>query len=135
LTGTTHDRPTSGSLTAAISNAVVRITAEYTGRGPTKVKTTIRDDVILVLMHDTLTKAERSLLADGQGDFVLETRHRFQTTMRDDLVAAVEILTERKVIAFMSSNHMHPDMGAEMFVMQPRTDDGPRSQPMTDLTD
>ena len=40
--------------------------------------------------------------------------------MRDDLVAAVELLTERNVIAFMSTNHLDPDMGAEIFVLEPR---------------
>ena len=39
--------------------------------------------------------------------------------MRDDLVAAVEMLMERKVIAFMSANHIDPDMATEIFVMQP----------------
>ena len=115
----TQERPPGGSLNAAISNAVVRITAEYTGRGPTKARTSIRDDVVLVLMQETLTKAERSLLAAGHGEFVLETRTRFQQTMREDYVTAVERLTERKVIAFMSANHLEPDMGAEVFVLEP----------------
>ncbi len=120
MASTTNDRPGAQSLLAAISNATVRIMAEYTGRGPTKARTSIRDDVILVIMQDTLTKAERTLLAAGQTDFVMETRQRFQTTMRDDLIAAIEMLTERKVLAFMSSNHPDPDMAAEIFVLQPR---------------
>ena len=123
MASTTHEaRPTGGSLSAAISNAIVRITAEYTGRGPSKARTSIRDDVILVLVQETLTKAERSLLAAGQGDFVLETRRRHQQTMRDDYVVAVEELTQRKVLAFMSTNHLEPDMGAELFVLEPQTD-------------
>jgi uncharacterized protein YbcI len=113
-----EERPPGGSLNAAISNAIVRITAEYTGRGPTKARTSIRDDVVLVLMQETLTKAERSLLAAGHGDFVLETRTRFQNTMREDYVGAVEMLTERRVVAFMSANHLEPDMGAEVFVLE-----------------
>ncbi len=121
MASTMQDRPTGGNLSAAISNAVVRITADYTGRGPTKAQTSIRENLIVVLMQDTLTKAERTLLAFGQGDFVLETRKRFQTTMRDDMVAAVELLTDRKVLAFMSANHIEPDMGAEMFVLEPRS--------------
>ncbi len=119
MASTTDERPTGGSLTAAISNAIVRITAEYIGRGPTRARTSIRDDMVVVLMQDTLTKAERSLLEAGQGEFVMETRSRFQMTMRDAYVAAVEMLTERKVIAFMSANHMQPDMAAEIFVLQP----------------
>jgi len=132
MASTPETRQTGGSLTAAISNAVVRIMSEYTGRGPTKARTSIRDDVVLVLMQDTLTKAERSLLAAGQGDFVLKTRHLFQTTMADDLVAAVEMLTERKVVAFMSANHVDPDMAGELFVLEPRPEDDAYAQPTAD---
>lgn len=119
MTSTTDAPSPAGSITAAISNAAVQILAEYTGRGPTKARTSIHDDVVLILMQDTLTKAERSLLKAGQGDFVLETRHRFQTTMRNDLVGAVERLTHRSVIAFMSTNHTEPDMAVEIFVLAP----------------
>lgn len=123
MASTTDERPTGGSVSAAISNAIVRITSEYIGRGPTKARTSIRDEMIVVLMQDTLTKAEKTLLDAGQGDFVMETRARFQMTMRDDYVAAVEMLTERKVIAFMSANHMDPDMATEIFIMEPCTPD------------
>jgi len=119
VTGTTQVSPIGGSITAAISDAVVRITAQYTGRGPTRARTSIRDDTILVLLHDTLTKSERSLLDAGEGDLVMDTRARLQRTMREDLIAAVEILIERKVIAFMSTNHMAPDIGAEIFLLEP----------------
>jgi hypothetical protein len=47
-------------------------------------------------------------------------RHRFQHAMRDDFVNAVELATERKVVAFMSDNHIDPDMAAEVFVMEPQ---------------
>jgi len=119
MTSTASAIPHGASLTAAISNAIVKITAEYTGRGPTKARTSIRDDVIVVLMHDTLTRAERTLLAAGEGDFVMETRSRFQRTMREAYIDAVEKLTRRSVVAFMSANHMDPDMGAELFVLAP----------------
>ena len=120
MASTTDERPTGGSLSAAISSAIVRITAEYLGRGPTKARTSIRDEMIVVLMQDTLTKAEKTLLDAGQGDFVMETRARFQMTMSEAYVSAIEMLTERKVVAFMSANHMEPDMAAEIFILEPR---------------
>ena len=42
--------------------------------------------------------------------------------MREDLVAAVELNTGRSVVAFMSSNHIDPDMAAEVFVLELRAD-------------
>jgi len=54
-----------GHLSAAICNAVVRIQREFLGRGPTTARASVRGDIVVVLMQDTLTKAERSLAADG----------------------------------------------------------------------
>ncbi len=39
--------------------------------------------------------------------------------MRDDLVATVEEHTGRKVAAFMSDNHIDPDMAVEVFALAP----------------
>jgi uncharacterized protein YbcI len=111
-------QPEGGPLGAAISNAVVRLLAEYTGRGPTKARTTIREDLVVVLLQDTLTKGERALVAKGRGDKVVELRAEFQGAMREDVAAAVEELMGRKVIAFMSTNHIDPDLAAEIFVLE-----------------
>ena len=56
---------------------------------------------------------------DEQVETVLEVRRRFQATMRDDLVAAVEDLTGREVAVFMSENHVDPDVALETFVLEP----------------
>jgi uncharacterized protein YbcI len=113
------DRTARGTTAAAISNAVVRLMAEYTGRGPTKAKTVISRDMVAVLLNDTMTKGERSLARNGKADAVLRMRQEFQRTMREDLVAAVESNLNRKVIAFMSDNHIDPDMAVELFVLEP----------------
>jgi len=108
-----------GQVNAAISNAVVRVHREYLGRGPTKARTSIRDDTVVTVLHDTLTKAERSLVDDGRRDEVLRMRHLFQHAMRADITAAVEAATGRRTIAFMSDNHLDPDMAVEIVMLQP----------------
>jgi uncharacterized protein YbcI len=113
-----------GQLSAAISNAMVRIQREYLGRGPTKARTLMRDNVIVVLMEDTLTKAERSLVADGKHEDVLRIRHSFQRTMKADVIAAVEELTGRTVVAFMSDTHIEPDLACEVIVLEPQPHEG-----------
>jgi uncharacterized protein YbcI len=122
--GVSTQTPT-GSVAAAISTAAVRLLAEYTGRGPTKAKRTISRDLVVVLLADTLTKAERTLVSKDGEDLVLELRHRFQVAMRDDLVAAVESATERKVIAFMSDSQLEPDYSVEVFVLAPEHSKAP----------
>jgi uncharacterized protein YbcI len=111
---------TPGTLAAAVSNLVVRLFAEYTGRGPTKARTTIRDNFVLCVTHETMTKGERRLVDEGEGDAVVSIRRKFQSTMRDDLVAGIELLTERKVVSFMSDHDAENDYAAEVFIL-----DGP----------
>jgi uncharacterized protein YbcI len=108
-----------GTTASAISSGAVRMLHEYTGRGPTKARTTINRDTVMILLGDTLTKGERKLAEKGDAEVVLQMRHRFQEAMRDDLIALVEIQTERNVVAFMSANHIDPDMAAEVFVLEP----------------
>src|SRR5688500_7474541 len=55
-----------GSLSSAISNAVVGLLRDYTGRGPTHARTTIGPDTIVVTLRNSLTKAERTLASHGQ---------------------------------------------------------------------
>jgi len=118
-----------GSASAQISTEAVRLIADYTGRGPTKAHTVINRDSVMILLGDTLTKGERSLAKMGMGDHVMETRRRYQMAMRDDLIASVEKHMGRKVIAFMSDNHIEPDVAAEVFVLEPQSQNG--AEPLT----
>jgi uncharacterized protein YbcI len=113
-----------GSLSAAISNAVVGLLHDYTGRGPTHARTTIGPDTIVVTLRDSLTKAERTLASRGQALEVLAMRRAFQNTMKDDLIAAVERLTGRTVEAFLSDNLYEPDVAVEIFLMSRGETDG-----------
>jgi uncharacterized protein YbcI len=108
-----------GSLHAAISDMIVRITAEYTGRGPTRARTTINGDWIFVTLTDTLTKGERTLAASGRDQFVRDTRRAFQDAMRDAYLAEIEALTGRRVTAFLSDSHIDPDVAIECFQLAP----------------
>jgi uncharacterized protein YbcI len=102
-----------------ISTAAVQLLHEYTGRGPTKAKTMINEELVTIVLADTLTTGERRLVDNGLSDRVLQLRHDYQMTMRDDLVAIVERQLDRKVIAFMSQNHIDPDLAVEVFVLEP----------------
>src|SRR4051794_11085099 len=114
---------TPGSLTAAISNLIVRLFSEYTGRGPNKARTTIRENVVLCVTQNSMTKGERRLVAEGETELVVSVRRKFQTTMRDDLVAGIEMMAGRSVLSFMSDHDAEHDYAAEVFVL-----DGPPHQ-------
>ena len=113
-----------GELAAAISQTVVRALSETTGRGPTKAKTTIGENGVFVVLQDTLTHGERTLSDAGQGRAVLDLRRRWQSVMQADVSRAIEELTGRKVIGFMSDNHIDPDLAVEVFILAPRAANG-----------
>lgn len=112
-----REQLTGGRLNAAIAKAVVQIHNQYLGRGPSKGQAFFRDGVVVVVMQETLTKAEYSLAESGSEEQVLRMRREFQRTMEADLIAAVERLTGCHVVAFMSDNHLDPDIAAELFVL------------------
>jgi uncharacterized protein YbcI len=119
MAGITHQDAEQLSLSASISNHVVRMLHAYTGRGPTKAWTSFDADLITVVLRDTLTKGERSLVANGRRELVLQTRKAYQDAMADELIAGVQERTGRTVIAFLSENHIDPDIGIENFVLAP----------------
>ncbi len=73
--------------------------------------------MVVVLLHDSLTKAERALVKAGRDADVLHLRRTLQETMRHDLIAVVEGATGGAVQAYMSANHIAPDTAAEIFLM------------------
>ena len=119
MSGTNRETATTGVLTAAISNSMVSLLHRYTGRGPTKARTTIGDNVIVCVMAATLTKGERSLVEGGKAEVVLHSRRAFQDTMKADAITAVQELSGRQVVAFMSNNHVDPDLAVEVFILEP----------------
>lgn len=117
-----RERQAGRELNAAITRAVLRVHSQYVGRGPTKAQTFYRGPVVVTVMENAMTKAERSLVADGELDVVLGMRRKFQRTMRGDLVGEIERITGRKVVAFMSDNHVEPDLAAELFFLDASID-------------
>ena len=112
-------RTENGSVAADISRRAVQILREYTGRGPTKARTVMSKDTVAIILADTLTKGERSLVGMGEEEHVLRTRRNYQELMRNDLVGLVEELTGQKVHVFFSDNHIEPDYAVEFFLMTP----------------
>ena len=106
-----------GELNAAVTRALVGIHTEYLGRGPRSSSTIHYGNVIVTLMRDVLSHAEKSLARTSRGEAVKQMRQLFQGTMEADFRAAVERLTGRKVIAFISGNQLDPDIAAELFIV------------------
>ena len=83
----------------ALSNSFVGFLRECTGRGPSKARTSIRDNVVVVMLEQTLTKGEQVLVKTGRSEQGLALRHQYQEAMRDESSAKVAELAGRNVIA------------------------------------
>jgi uncharacterized protein YbcI len=109
-----------GEMLSAISNSIVGLLREHYGRGPTRAKTYVLDDLVVCVMRNGFTAIERTMMKGGQQERVVELRQDFQVLMETHYRGEVERLTGRKVIAFLSQAHVEPDLTIEMFLM-----DGP----------
>ena len=86
-----------------ITNAVVRIYKEQFGRGPTKARSDYGGpDALLVTVEDSLTPAERHMVALNEDQRVREIRMFFQHAAEREFRETIEQITGRKVRAFVS---------------------------------
>jgi uncharacterized protein YbcI len=104
-------------LLEAVSNLVVGVYADHVGRGPTKARAYADRDIIVCVMEDTMTKAERTLIESGQDWIVKQGRDALQETMREDLAKGIESLTGRRVIAQTGTGTLEPDVKSDLFIL------------------
>jgi uncharacterized protein YbcI len=111
--------PIDGAVRSAISQAIVSIHAEHYGKGATQAKTYAWDNVVVTVLRDVLTTAERTLADAGRADTVREVRGTFQSAMEETFRSAVERLTGRRVYSFLSQIDPVNGLGVEVFVLEP----------------
>jgi uncharacterized protein YbcI len=103
-----------------ITNAMVRLYKELFGRGPTKARTHYAGpDTLVATIQNSLTPAERAMLALDEHQRVREIRMFFQHASERDFTDAVEQITGRKVWAFVSGMDTDKDVAAELFYLEP----------------
>jgi uncharacterized protein YbcI len=100
-----------------LTNAVVQILGQYLGRGPTRARSHLSENVLTVITQDNLTQAERQLRDADEQETVRGMRRKFQSAMSEDLIATVEERTGRRVVAFLSDHDPNTDYAAEVFVL------------------
>lgn len=110
-----------GTLLSAISNELVGILAREYGRGPTRARTVIVEDMIVCRMLDPFTTAEHTLLRAGRREEVVQLRAAFHKAMAGEITGAVERLTGRRVASFMAQVDVDPDTLVHLFFLEPET--------------
>jgi len=114
---------TTGTLRAAISNAMVGLKAKWYGKGPERARTVMADDDVFVIMEGGLTRNEETLVAAGEAEAVRQYRLLFQAVMRETTMTTVAELTGRVVLDYHSQIVFDPARALEWFVLGPAADD------------
>jgi len=122
---TAHER--ASSVLMEISNTMVRLYKDQFGRGPTAARTHwAGPDTLICILEDTLTPAERNLVAMGEHQRLRDTRLFFQYATVTEFCKPVELVTGRVVRAFHSSIDTRSDgQAVEVFVLYPEGREGP----------
>jgi uncharacterized protein YbcI len=94
-----HTR-TKGQIEAEISDAMVRLHREQTGRGPNQARTHIVEDMVIVRLQEVLTPAERQLTGNPHGQSLIKQFHQqMHEIARRSLEEIVETATVCKVLS------------------------------------
>lgn len=114
------DSNAAGSVTATVSNEMVRIYKERFGRGPVKARSDFAGpDALLCTLEESLTPAERALVGLDEHTRLRDTRMLVQQASRLQFIAVVEEITGRKVRAFVSGIDTRKDVSSEVFYFEP----------------
>ena len=112
-----------------VSRAMTRIYKEQFGRGPERVRSFYAGpDAIVCFLENTLTPVERTLGTLDEHQRLRDIRMLFQYAAEDDFRGAIEQITGRKVIAFVSGIDTRVDVASELFTLEPRSLDGATEQ-------
>jgi uncharacterized protein YbcI len=113
----------SGEQRATISGEIVRLQREYYGRGPTKARVHDSGDVIVVVLEESFTPAEKTLIERGEAEGIQDIRRRFQRAMAEQFISIIEQATGRQVRSFFSDTDLDEDVSVEVFLLaEDRTD-------------
>jgi uncharacterized protein YbcI len=108
-------------LTSAISAAIAALYRDFYGHDRATASTYINDNVVVCVLEDILTTAESTLISDGSWREVIDGRVAFQEGTEDEFTAAIERLSGRRVVAYLSANQTNPGVASELFFLEPPT--------------
>ena len=111
--------PVTAEVLEAVNAAMVALHVRYHGREPATSRTRMMgEDMLACLLGDVYTDVEKTMIELQRQAVVHETRSTFQRAMEHRFVADVERLTGRRVVRFISTHHVGPDLELEIFLLE-----------------
>ena len=74
----------------------------------------------ICVLAGVYSDVEKTMIELQRGTLVQQVRSAFQVAMQHKFIAAVERLSGREVLAFVSDQHVGPDIEIELFMLKPR---------------
>jgi len=97
---------------------MIALHERYHGRKPATARTQmLGDDLLACLLGDVYTDVEKTMIELQRSASVHETRSAFQQVMEQRFIGAVERLTGRTVVQFISTHNVGPDVELELFML------------------
>jgi len=105
-------------LLDAVTAAMVAFHERYHLRTPATARSMLLgDDLLVCLLGGVYTDVEKTMIELQKQTVVQETRSDFQKAMQHRFIAAVQTLSGRRVLAFISNSHVGPDLEMEIFML------------------
>ena len=111
---------TGEELLVAVTDAMVALHLRHHHRAPVTAKTLLLEgDLLACVFGGVYTTVEQTLIELQRSTVVRETRGAFQDAMAERFIAAVELLSGREVLDFVSSHNVGPDVEIKLFMLRP----------------
>jgi uncharacterized protein YbcI len=108
-------------LLTAVTGAMVELHRRYHQRAPITAKAQMMgDDLLACVLGGVYTEVEKTLIELQYAPMVRDSRSAFQAAMERRFIDVVERLSGRRVLQFISTHHVGPDLEIELFVLVPR---------------
>jgi len=104
--------------TVDIANGVVAWYQQRFGRGPTRAKAYLNDDYVLVVLGEVQSRAERTLVEQGDAASVVNLRRAIKEAHKEALCGLVSELTGRRVGIMLADHHPYEDTSAMVFLFE-----------------
>lgn len=108
-----------GPLLAEVTNAIVRLYRTHYGKGPTRSKSYLMDDLLVCVMRDLFTTIERTLIEAGAVDQVRATRLALREAIHEEVRDEVEQILGRRIRGYTGQVLLAPEIAIEVLVLEP----------------
>ena len=115
----TPEAPLQGQvLLTAVSDAMAALHERHYQRPPGTIRTRLMgDDLLACVLGGVYTDVEKTLIELERDPIVRDNRSAFQIAMEHRFIEAVQRLSGRRVLHFISGHHVGPDLEVELFFL------------------